>query len=95
MCKWGIKATQVKLYKSRLGRTHTPIDPCIASLVQALNGAKIETWASCCGHNSRPGAIALADGRELFIFPDFESSRKLEKTVFKQLGYKSIGGEEL
>lgn len=42
-------------------------DPCIASLVAALNYGGIETVASCCGHGQRPGNIVLADGRFLTI----------------------------
>lgn len=53
-------------------------DPCIAPLVEALNEADLPTAASCCGHGKEPGKIALADGRELFVLPDFESARKFE-----------------
>jgi hypothetical protein len=42
-------------------------DPCIASLVAALNYGGVETVASCCGHGERNGSIALADGRELLV----------------------------
>lgn len=42
-------------------------DPCIASVVVALNAWGIKTVASCCGHGERPGSIVLADGRELTI----------------------------
>ena len=66
-------------------------DPCIAPLVKALNESDlptvpsrlnsdgIRTVASCCGHGKRPGLIALADGRELFILPDFASARELDR----------------
>lgn len=54
-------------------------DPCIAPLVEALNEAGISTVASCCGHGERPGKIALADGRELFILPGFDSARQYEE----------------
>lgn len=53
-------------------------DPCLVPLVKALNDAGLRTVASCCGHGRRPGKIALADGRELFIAPDFESSRQMD-----------------
>jgi len=55
------------------------VDACIAPLIQALNDAGIETVASCCGHGQRPGNIALAGGRELFIVPDYETARELDK----------------
>lgn len=42
-------------------------DPCIASLVSALNYGGIETTASCCGHGNNDGSIILADGRTLTI----------------------------
>lgn len=54
-------------------------DPCIAPLVRALNSDGIRTGASCCGHGRRPGKIALTDGRELFILPDFQSARDLDR----------------
>jgi len=69
-------------------------DPCIAPLVRALNEAEylpsvlsrlnpdgIRTLASCCGHEKRPGKIALADGRELFILPDFKAARELDNLI--------------
>ena len=79
MCEHGAKATQVRLAKARSGgRTHAPVDPCIAPLVQALNDAGIQTSASCCGHGHRPGIINLSDGRELIVMPDFETSRRID-----------------
>jgi hypothetical protein len=54
------------------------IDACLAPLVQALNQAGFGTVASCCGHGKHRGTIALADGRELFILPDFDSARALD-----------------
>ena len=68
-------------------------DPCIAPLVKALNESDlpavpsrlnadgVRTVASCCGHGKRPGRIALADGRELFILPDFALAREVEATL--------------
>lgn len=55
------------------------VDSCIAELVRALNAAGILTVASCCGHGKRPGNVALADGRELIIAPDYETGRKIDK----------------
>lgn len=48
-------------------------DPCLAPLVRALNGGGLPTVASCCGHGTHYGSIALADGRQLVILPDFET----------------------
>lgn len=69
-------------------------DPCIAPLVKALNECPdlpslpskhnpdgIRTLASCCGHGKRPGKITLADRRELFIVPDFDSARRLDGLI--------------
>ena len=53
-------------------------DPCLAPLVKALNVGHLPTVASCCGHGERPGKVALADGRELFILADFGSARALD-----------------
>lgn len=79
MCKHDIPATQVRLAVPRSdGRTHAPVDPCIAPLVQALNDAGIATVASCCGHGHRPGNIALADGRELIVAADYETARAVD-----------------
>jgi len=55
------------------------VDKDVESLVQALNKAGIRTVASCSGHGKRPGNIALADGRELIIAPDWETAREIEK----------------
>lgn len=54
------------------------VDSCIADLVRALNGAGIRTVACCCGHGKRPGAIALVDGRELIIAPDYATGRLVD-----------------
>ncbi len=88
MCKWGTdkKVTLCKPLKYS-NRVTIKVDSCIASIVQALNDSGIQTVASCCGHNKRPGTIALAGGRELFILPDYDSARKLD------LSYPDIWGE--
>ena len=51
------------------------IDFCIHKLVAALNVGSLSTRTtmSCCGHEEMPGRVALADGRELMIFPDRET----------------------
>lgn len=54
------------------------IDACLVPLVKALNDAGFATLASCCGHGYRPGIIALADGREVIIAPDFDTARKID-----------------
>ncbi|WP_269581875.1 hypothetical protein [Roseibium sp. Sym1] len=54
-------------------------DPCIESIVHALQSSGIKTRASCCGHGFRPGCIALADGREIHIARDFEESRLIDQ----------------
>lgn len=80
MCKWGITATQVKLaHPNGKGRTHVPVDPCIAHLVQGLNDAGLQTVASCCGHGKRPGNIMLEDGQELVIAPDYDTAREIDR----------------
>jgi len=53
-----------------------PMDPCITSLVLALNAAGFRTEAGCCGHGVRPACIWLADGRQVHI-ADFEQSSKI------------------
>jgi hypothetical protein len=55
------------------------IDLCIQQMVRALNDGGIETIASCCGHGNTIGSIALKDGRELMIAPDFETAREVER----------------
>lgn len=55
------------------------VDPCLVSLVQALNAAGLATVASCCGHGYRPANVILADGREVFIAPDFETAREVDR----------------
>lgn len=71
------------------GWRYRPVDRCIAPLVAALRGAGFETVASCCGHGNRPTSIALADGREIIIAPDFESARRIDKL------FPTIHGEAL
>ncbi len=70
MCKWG-DTTEVRLCKPKRfsGKIFVAVDSCIASIVQALNSAGIETTGSCCGHDKGRGSITLADGRELLITP--------------------------
>ena len=55
------------------------VDSCIAQIVLCLNAGDIMTVASCCGHGNRPGNIALEDGRELVIAPNYEAGRAIDK----------------
>ncbi|MCU7934160.1 MAG: hypothetical protein KZQ99_04675 [Candidatus Thiodiazotropha sp. (ex Dulcina madagascariensis)] len=80
MCDWGIQATQVKLAKPKAdGRTHAPVDPCIADIVQALNDAGLHTMASCCGHGKVNGRISLEDGRDLVLM-NFDEAQAIYAT---------------
>jgi hypothetical protein len=65
------------------------IDPCIVPLVLALRDADILTIASCCGHGHRPGSIALEDGRELIIAPDFDTARQID-ALFPLTSYGEV-----
>ena len=58
------------------GNKKYDVDNCIVPLVKALNDAGVETVASCGGHGRQYGNIALADGRELLIVPDYAAGRK-------------------
>lgn len=42
-------------------------DPCLAPLVKALNDGGISTVASCCGHGTHVGSVALSDGRWIVV----------------------------
>lgn len=84
MCEWGT-STPLKLFiPANLSRTGEArwdvkeVDSCIAPIVEALNAAGVVTVASCCGHGRQPGNIALADGREIIIAPDFETGRRID-----------------
>lgn len=59
--------------------TNAGIDKCLEPIIMALNAAGVKTVASCCGHGKQPGNIALADGRELIIAPDYDTARRIEK----------------
>ena len=81
MCQWNDTVPVRVFIQSQYSKTgvarwdEKPIDRCIAPLVAALNQAGFHTNASCCGHGKGWGNIALADGRELLIAPDFDSAR--------------------
>lgn len=59
------------------------IDYCIANIVEALNEGGIKTIASCCGHGKQPACIALRDGREFYIIPNYEEARRVGKLIIK------------
>lgn len=59
--------------------TNSGIDECLKPIIKALNSVGVKTVASCCGHGKQPGNIALADGREIIILPNYETSRELER----------------
>lgn len=78
MCKQGNTVSFTILnakYEPRL----IDVDSCIAEIVRAFNAIGLVTVASCCGHGKRPGNIALADGREIIISPDYETARKIDE----------------
>jgi len=57
------------------------VDSCLATLIGVLNVTGFRTVASCCGHGKRPGNIALEDGREIIIVPDYKTSRRVERLM--------------
>ena len=68
----------VVIRRDDAGKPTVWCDPCIADLVAALNDGGFPTIASCCGHGVRPGNIALEDGRELIIAPDYDTARRID-----------------
>lgn len=84
MCKWGTTTNLTVTIPAHLSHTGAErqdvkdIDSCIVDIVRALNDAGIITVASCCGHGKRPGNIALLDGREIIIAPDYETGRLID-----------------
>jgi len=71
----------VKLFHPRLsdGIDTVHVDPCIQTLVQAINDAGFQTLNCCCGHGQRPGWIALEDGRHILIAKDHEEMRRMDE----------------
>jgi hypothetical protein len=84
MCEWGTSTpleVTIPAYLSHTGverQAVKDVDSCIAPIVRALNDAGVITVASCCGHGKQPGNIALADGREIIIAPDYETGRRID-----------------
>ena len=96
MCKWGT-STAIMLtiprdlsYTGEARQKLVDVDMCIAPLVSALNAAGFTTVASCCGHGKGPGNIALADGRELIIAPDFTTARAMEADALARLRQEMV-----
>jgi hypothetical protein len=81
-------------YTGQARRKVVGIDSCIAPIVAALNAGGLPTVASCCGHGKRPGNVALTDGRELVIAPDFDTARKVDR-AFPAIFPKSDGAQLL
>ena len=81
MCKWGTDTEVILCVLRKNGMEIAKVDLCIAKIIQALNNFNIQTIASCCGHGKRPGRISLADGRELYVLPDYDSAQKLDKKL--------------
>ena len=95
MCTWGTTVTldlTIPAEDSHTGEAYVrpvEVDACIAPIVRALNDAGVPTRACCCGHGKRPGNIALADGRELVVVPDYETGRAVDRFL------DSIGAEPI
>lgn len=72
------EAAMVITHRDPDGRPAVWCDPCLEPLIRALNDGGVRTVASCCGHGKQPGNVALADGRELVIAPDYDTARAWE-----------------
>ncbi len=89
MCKWDTTTLVKVTIPARLSYTGKErikmvgVDSCIASIVKVLNDNGILTDASCCGHGKMFGSIILADGRELLISPDRETTLKAERVLIE------------
>lgn len=94
MCEWGSTVPVLVFIPARLSRTGKdrwdtkPVDKCLAPLVTVLNDNGYHTVASCCAHGKGLGSIALIDGRELIIAPDYDTARAVFK-AFPMSGYIS------
>lgn len=77
-CNQDREAKMVVLRRAQDGTPTVWCDPCIASLVEALNVVGLKTIASCCGHGRRPSNVILADGREIIVARSFEEARKID-----------------
>ena len=77
MCKHGTTKPALVM-KADGSWDFVDVDACIQPIIESLNVAGLVTIASCCGHGNRPGNIALADGREIIVTPDFETARRVD-----------------
>lgn len=77
-CNQGRERKMVIVQNGADGRPEAWCDPCIATLVKALNDGGLLTVASCCGHGNRPGWVALKDGRQLVIARDLTECHRIE-----------------
>lgn len=75
------EARMVVLRRDINGTPTVWCDPEIADLVAALNDGGVPTVASCSGHGTQHGNIALADGREILIAPNFATARNYERAI--------------
>lgn len=75
------EAAMVVIERDQNGKPTVWCDPEIVDLVGALNTRCLRTVASCSGHGGPFGNIMLADGRELLILPDWESTRFAERAL--------------
>lgn len=75
------ESAMVVIERDEHGKPTVWCDPEIVDLVGALNTRSLRTVASCSGHGGPFGNIMLADGRELLILPDWESTRFAERVL--------------
>ncbi len=77
MCEW--KEDFSHQVPIEINGSLASIDRCIQDFVVMLNSNGYPTKASCCGHGKRPGTIALEDGRELWVLPNYDEARELDR----------------
>lgn len=75
------EAAMVIVQRDADGRPTVWCDPEIADLVGALNSGGVPTVASCSGHGTRPGDIALMDGRYLIVAQDEAEWQRLCRAI--------------
>jgi len=68
----------VVLARNEVGLATIWCDPCIAPVVEMLNGAGLPTVWSCCGHGRRPARIGLRDGRQVVVFADADEANRID-----------------
>lgn len=80
------EAAMVVIERDQHGKPTVWCDPEIVDLVGALNTRNLRTVASCSGHGGPFGIICMADGRELLILPDWDSTRVAERALREVFG---------